>query len=77
MNNRPDDRYLSAFGKKFAQLRRKHGYTQEMLAEKAGISALSLSFIEQGRRWPRISTLHKLAKCLGVSIEELFKGLKS
>ena len=70
-------KYLAAFGKRFAEIRRSKGFTQERLAEKANITPLSIGFIEQGRRWPRIATIHKLAKCLNVSVDEFFKGLKS
>lgn len=66
---------LAAFGKQFAKIRKSRGYTQEQLAEKADITSLSVAYIEQGRRWPRLSTIHKLAKCLGVSVDEFFKGL--
>jgi len=71
-----EDKSLIAFGKRVADLRRKSGYTQESLAEKIGMSAHSLAFIEQGRRWPRLKTLHRLAKGIGVSTDELFRGLR-
>lgn len=58
-----------------AEVRRSKGFTQESLAEKAGVTALTVSYIEQGRQWPRIMTLHNLAGSLGVPITELFKGL--
>lgn len=67
---------LAAFGKRVAELRRNHGFTQEALAEKIGMTAHSLAFIEQGRRWPRLTTLHRLAKGVGVSTDELLKGLR-
>lgn len=72
-----ESKYLSAFGKRLAEVRRAKGFTQESLAEKADVTALTVSYIEQGRQWPRITTLHKLAKSLSVHVEELFKGLKS
>ena len=56
-------------------MRKARGLTQESLAEKANVTALTVSYIEQGRQWPRIGTLHKLAKCLDVSVMELFRGL--
>jgi len=70
-----ESQYLATFGKRLAEVRRAKGFTQESLAEKANVTALTVSYIEQGRQWPRISTLHKLAKCLNVSVAELFKGL--
>lgn len=75
MNDAKEAKYLKAFGKRVSEIRRSRGMTQEQLAERADVTPLSIGFIEQGRRWPRISTLHKLAKCLGVSISEFFKGL--
>jgi transcriptional regulator with XRE-family HTH domain len=75
MNDPKESKYLKAFGKRLADVRRSRGFTQESLAEKANITALSLGYIEQGRRWPRIATLQKLAKCLNVPIGEFFKGL--
>lgn len=70
-----ETKYLKAFGKRVAEIRRQRGLTQEQLAELADITTLSLSYIEQGRRWPRLVTLHKLANCLKVPINELLKGL--
>jgi transcriptional regulator with XRE-family HTH domain len=75
MNDKNEQKYLKAFGKRFAEVRRARGYTQEKLAEKANITPLSVGYIEQGRRWPRIATLQNLAKCLDVNLAELFKGL--
>lgn len=76
MKDPKEPQYLKAFGKRLAEVRRSRGLTQEQLAEKADITQLSLTFLETGRRWPRIATLHKLAKCLDVPIDELFKGLR-
>lgn len=67
---------LVAFGKKVAELRRKSDLTQEQLAEKSKLAARTIASIEQGRRWARLTTLHKLAKGLGVNTDELLKGLK-
>ena len=75
MNDPKEAKYLKAFGKRVAEIRRSKGLTQDQLAERANITSLSISYIEQGRRWPRLVTLQKLAKCLGVPIAELFKGL--
>jgi len=75
--NRPtnEDKNLAAFGKKVSSLRRKQGLTQEQVSERTGLAVDSIGAIEQGRRWARLTTLHTLAKALGVKIDELFKGL--
>ena len=72
----PNDKSLAAFGEKVASLRQKRGLTQDQLADKTGLSVDTIGAIEQGRRWARLATLHKLAKGLGTSTDELFKGLK-
>jgi len=71
-----ESKYLADFGKNVAKLRRDCGMTQEQLAEKTNVSVLTIAGIEQGRRWARLSTLHKLAKSLGVQTDALLKGLK-
>jgi len=75
MSDPKESRYLATFGKTIAEWRRERGYTQETLAEKAGITTLSLSYIEQGRRWPRIATTARIAKCLGVPVAKFFEKL--
>ena len=75
MRSTKEAKYLAAFGKRLAEVRRAKGFTQESLAEKSDVTALTVAYIEQGRQWPRISTLHSLAKSLGVAVAELFKGL--
>ena len=67
---------LKAFGRRLAELRKAQGLTQETLAEKAGMAPHSLALIEQGQRWPRLTSLHRMAKCIGVDTHELLRGLK-
>lgn len=72
-----EDKYLEAFGKNIAAMRLKRGLTQDQLSNKADLAIDTIAAIEQGRRWARLTTLHKLAKSFGVDINELFRGLKS
>ncbi len=51
---------------------RKGKFTQESLAEAAGISAQNVNDIEGKRRWPREATLVKIAMALGVEVYQLF-----
>ena len=58
--------------KNLKKSRKKKGWSQEKLAREAGISYQTLIKIEQGRiKNPRLDTLIKLAKALGVSIDKL------
>ena len=51
---------------------RKGKYTQEQLAEKIGVSAQNINDIEGKRRWPRESTLIKIADALEIEVYQLF-----
>jgi len=50
--------------------------TQERLAEKAGLSVVFLSLLENGRRTASFDSLVKLAKALNVGLEDLVRGIK-
>ncbi|MEU5945160.1 helix-turn-helix transcriptional regulator [Micromonospora sp. NPDC047465] len=54
-------------GEHLARIRRQSTLTQEQLAERAGVSVETVRKLEQGERQSaRMSTLHKLARALGV-----------
>ncbi len=60
------------FGKRFKEIRKKFGYTQDKMAEIAGIEPQSISKIESGKNFPLLSNLDKIAAKLGISIEDFF-----
>jgi transcriptional regulator with XRE-family HTH domain len=51
--------------------RKNFGYSQEKLAEKAGLSAQTLNDIEGCRRWVSSKTMTKLAKVLNIAEYQL------
>lgn len=55
--------------------RKRLGLTQEELAAASGVERTHMGSIEQGRRRPTLTTLHKIAQALRMSLEQLFKGL--
>lgn len=60
------------FGKHLRKLREDKGWTQEELADKAGMHFTYIGQIERGIRNPFLVNLHKLAKALKISAKELF-----
>jgi DNA-binding XRE family transcriptional regulator len=50
--------------------------SQEKLGAIAGVSRETVGLMERGQRWARLSTLHQVAKALGVATKELFDGLR-
>lgn len=51
---------------------KSQGITLNDLAERVGVSRVSLSGISTGKQKPSFDTLEKLATALGVSVPELF-----
>jgi transcriptional regulator with XRE-family HTH domain len=54
------------------QWRERRGLSLHKLAEKAGVSYVTIVRIEQGRMSPTVTLLEKLAAALEVSVRELF-----
>lgn len=56
----------------FVTLRKKAGLKQYELAEKIGVSVVTLRKYEQGITFPKPYTLHRLSVALSVNIEILY-----
>lgn len=61
-------------GKRIAILRKEKNLTQEELANHMGVSPQAVSKWENDQTCPDISALPKLARLLGVSVDELLEG---
>jgi transcriptional regulator with XRE-family HTH domain len=62
-----------------ANLRRQRlakGLSQERLAEKTGLHPSEVSRLERAVREPRLGTIARLARGLGVPAEKLVAGIK-
>ena len=53
-------------------LRKQARISQDVLAERAGLSIGMIKNVELGNRWPLPATTEAIAKGLGVTISELF-----
>ncbi len=62
-----------ALGLRIKEFREKQKFTQDKLAELVGIDSKHLSRIENGRNYPSIETLEKLADNLNVTFEDIFQ----
>ena len=64
--------------KRIKQLRKKAGWSQQKLAEKANLSYNTITKIEQGvATMPTIQTMIKIADAFAVSLDELVGRSKS
>ena len=57
---------------RLAQVRQTRGWTQAVLAVRAGVSRTEVSAIETGRLMPSVAVALKLAAAVGESVEGLF-----
>ena len=68
----PDDkRFFKEMGARIAQLRKEQNLTQQQLADELRLSQQIVASYEIGRRRIPVSTLPKLARTLGTTVEAL------
>jgi transcriptional regulator with XRE-family HTH domain len=60
-------------GKNLKRIRTEKGISQGDIVRKLGMPKSFVSSIENGKTNPTLATIAKLAKALGVQIEELIK----
>ena len=63
------------FGRALRALREERGYSQEELAERAGLHRNYVGGIERGERNVGLENIGKLAKALSVRTRDLFNSL--
>jgi len=64
-----------SIGSNVRKCRQRKGFTQEMLAERAGISTNYLGAIERGEKIPALETLVDIINALEVSADEILYGV--
>ena len=65
----------SLFGKAIRALREERGYSQEELAERAGLHRNYVGGVERGERNVALENIVKLAGALSVRTKDLFDSL--
>jgi transcriptional regulator with XRE-family HTH domain len=73
MKKRPRPAIQERFGFAVKVRREEMGFTQEDLAEKAGIHRTYLSDVERGARNLSLVNIEKLAAALALPISDLFR----
>ena len=68
------ERQEPAVGARIRALREEQALSLRALAERCGLSANAISLIERGENSPTVSSLHLLARALGVSITDFFES---
>ena len=63
-------------GNRIREIRKEKGYSQEELAALADLDRTYMTSVECGKRNISIVNLHRIAKALGVTLDELFRGIE-
>lgn len=63
---------LLKFGKKVRKFRHKRGFSQEKLADRAGLHWTYISGIERGIRNVSLKNINKISEALRVKLKDLF-----
>lgn len=63
------------FGKRIRELRLEKGWSQEQFADEVGVHRTYIGAVERGEQNIALDNIERVAKRLGISIEELFQGL--
>ena len=64
----------TALGSMIKKARQEKGYTQEVLAEKAGIGLMYCGEIERGVKMPSLNIFIKIIEALGVSADYVLRS---
>jgi transcriptional regulator with XRE-family HTH domain len=63
------------FGQNVRSTRQERGLSQEALGQLAGLHMTEISRLERGLREPRLGTIGRLSRALGVPLEHLLEGV--
>ncbi len=66
---------IDSFANRVKTLRQEKGLSQEKFALKIDMDRTYLASVEAGRRNISLRNIKKIADGLGISLEELFKGM--
>ncbi|MGG1615623.1 helix-turn-helix domain-containing protein [Paenibacillus sp. NRS-1781] len=63
-------------GDRIRNFRKGRGYSQEELANLAGLHSVYIGQLERGEKSPTIESLEGIVDALGISFEDLFRHIK-
>jgi XRE family transcriptional regulator, regulator of sulfur utilization len=77
VSRRPTPKLRAAFGRHLRQLRARRGWSQDLLAAKAGLSGKFLGEVGRGEKSIRLDNMARVARALRVPLVAMVRGLKA
>lgn len=71
-----EEKDLLALGREIRRHRDLKGLSQEKLAELAGLNRNYIGFVERAERSPRVTTIFRIARALGMHPADLIRDMK-
>lgn len=71
----PVSDYRVVLGAAIRQKRKRSGFTQQVLAEKADLTPNYIGLVERGEEHISLLSLQRVAKALGVRVRDLVKDI--
>ena len=69
-------RFSTAFGAVLQQRRRTAGFSQEALADRAGVHRTYVGLVERGKRNASLDVANRFAKALGTSLSQMIRAVE-
>ena len=67
MTNTMEKQFYKNVGKKLKSARKEAGFTQQQVADRIGLTRVSITNLEAGRHAPSLWLLHKM-RCMGINL---------
>jgi transcriptional regulator with XRE-family HTH domain len=65
-------RFTEIVGINIKKIRQKKGWSQDKLSAECGFYRTSINLVETAKRTPSSYTLYRIAKALGVKVDQLY-----
>jgi transcriptional regulator with XRE-family HTH domain len=75
MSPKREETILLGFGKRLRGLREAANLSQESFADISGLDRTYVGGVERGERNISLVNLHRISTALGISLQELFRGV--
>lgn len=76
MRDKATELLVEKIAAELARIRKAKGISHQTLADKTGVSRSGISFIENHKRDPKLSTCIKMAKALGVRLADILDRIE-